>query len=54
MLHHLLAYQDQRVDGFYSDSTVLVLHGPYIEYYSETGTRATLKSSDIPPDTPVS
>ena len=47
MLKHLVSYRDNRVDGFFTDNTILVLHGSSIDYYSETGVKATIKASQI-------
>lgn len=46
MLRHLTSYKDGRVDGFFSDNSIVTIRGSYVDYYSLTGTKATIKSCD--------
>lgn len=54
MLQNLVAYEDGRIDGFFSDNTAVVVHGFHIDYYSQTGTKATIRSSEITSNASVS
>lgn len=42
MLQQLVAFRD-RIDGFFSDKTILVSYGNSIDYYTSKGVKASIK-----------